>query len=800
LEIEFTDASTGNPAQWTWDFGDNSLPVTDEQNPTHTFINNTDEPVQYTVSLKACNETGCDITLASKLITVYPQGYDNVPIADFTYTQETFIQPFKIRFFNYSVGDINSFLWNFGDGTDNTSDEEPIHVYNAAGTYTVKLTLNPGSDKQAIYSQKIEVLEASPNFAPVDFKWICIANTDNTYSGEGIVGELIDFEINDQSWDRYCEWDMGDGTKYYYIDNPSHAYLSAGTYTVRLKVTNFDGQLIGEKTKLVTVMPNTQIIQPQENEIPFDNQVNDVELFEDGTMVVAKGNTFISYVYDMESGKWVVVSTFVMNDEIVNIAGSNDFMLVGCPYEEYNGETLKGRVYCFKHTGKGKFELSEQSFINDPEYFWYWRFGQYLDIDKDVAVISAYNEQGKHYKITFWKYDQSTGNWILDDVKFTQSQPTPPKIRIKNNMALINSDLYLKQNSGWSMVNSSIEYNDDYIANGQSTNDLNQYYIISARNKIDNSYAYLYKVNGNNIEQLPYLSLSDNMANFASSVALFENYSISGNTGRYTNCDNNFFKSNASAILYRANNADYFYRYKTFIPENLVKDESFGSKVYINKDHVIIYSPGVDNNQYYKAPSIYYYDNYAYFGDRVLYLPDFVTYNLRKDKIRRFTARIIDVAGGNKKATLTKGNYVEMIGQTITLKSGFSVTKGGSFRGVGTICENYNTTEDKYEKQDSYSGKNQFVLAETIFSRHEQNNFIIAPNPTTNQFSIFSNNPDKIITQILLFDTYGKLLRKIVNIRKQKSVNIKIGGLSSGFYYVRIFSRNTFEIKKVMKL
>src|SRR5204863_204672 len=45
LTVQFTDQSTGQVAQWVWDFGDGQ--TSNEQNPSHTYA----QPGTYTVTL-----------------------------------------------------------------------------------------------------------------------------------------------------------------------------------------------------------------------------------------------------------------------------------------------------------------------------------------------------------------------------------------------------------------------------------------------------------------------------------------------------------------------------------------------------------------------------------------------------------------------------------------------------------------------------------------------------------------------------------------------------------------------------
>jgi PKD repeat protein len=54
LTVQFTDASTGNPATWAWDFGDGGTSAL--QSPSHTF-----NPGTWTVSLTVTNVLGSDV-------------------------------------------------------------------------------------------------------------------------------------------------------------------------------------------------------------------------------------------------------------------------------------------------------------------------------------------------------------------------------------------------------------------------------------------------------------------------------------------------------------------------------------------------------------------------------------------------------------------------------------------------------------------------------------------------------------------------------------------------------------------
>lgn len=57
------------------------------------------------------------------------------------------------------VGNISSWLWNFGDGSTST-EQNPNHIFNNSGSYTISLTVNNGSDES--YETKTDYIQVSP--------------------------------------------------------------------------------------------------------------------------------------------------------------------------------------------------------------------------------------------------------------------------------------------------------------------------------------------------------------------------------------------------------------------------------------------------------------------------------------------------------------------------------------------------------------------------------------------------------------------------------------------------------------
>lgn len=130
LQVEFTNASTGDFDTLSWDFGDGS-PTSNESNPTHIFSTGG----VFTVTLTASGVGGEDTQ--THTITVYQ------PVqADFVADSTSGTLPFPVQFQNQSTGDYETVVWDFGDGTPTSTDENPTHIFTKPGIFTVTLTIS----------------------------------------------------------------------------------------------------------------------------------------------------------------------------------------------------------------------------------------------------------------------------------------------------------------------------------------------------------------------------------------------------------------------------------------------------------------------------------------------------------------------------------------------------------------------------------------------------------------------------------------------------------------------------------
>jgi PKD repeat protein len=162
--------------------------------------------------------------------------------ARFTAAPREGVPPHTVYFTDLSLGHIEGWRWDFGDGTTGTQ-QHPAHVYRTPGPHTVSLEVfgddgmntldREGYIKIAPYPRPNVSFEATP------------------LSGE--MPLTVTFSTHPTGTIDSWRWDFGDGVTST-LQHPVHVYTATGLYTVSLEVTGPGGWRVVQQEEYIRVV------------------------------------------------------------------------------------------------------------------------------------------------------------------------------------------------------------------------------------------------------------------------------------------------------------------------------------------------------------------------------------------------------------------------------------------------------------------------------------------------------------------------------------------------------------------
>ncbi len=250
---DLSSLSSGSIASRTWNFGDGT-PPNGNPNPNHLYLNYG----TYTVTLIVTTNNGCKDT-ATKTVVVHP-----LPNAQFSTVNvcEGGIASFNDLSTIPPTDTIQSWTWNFGDGSPVYNNQNTSHLYATKGSYIVQLLVisNFGCTDSIT---KTSFVNPNPivNFTANDTvgcEPLCVTfqNVSSIATGTNI-GWL---------------WSFGDSGPVNNLETPTHCYandsvISPAFYTPSFTVTSDSGCVSSlSKNNYITVYPNPTAsfaVQPQ---------------------------------------------------------------------------------------------------------------------------------------------------------------------------------------------------------------------------------------------------------------------------------------------------------------------------------------------------------------------------------------------------------------------------------------------------------------------------------------------------------------------------------------------------------
>ncbi|MCE9540059.1 MAG: PKD domain-containing protein, partial [Bacteroidetes bacterium] len=254
--MNFNDSSSilsGNIASWLWDFGDASALVI-TQNPGHTYTN----PGTYIVTLIATSNNNCKDTI-TKSVVVHP-----LPDAEFSALN---VCDGSSALFNdlstiLATDTLQSWFWDFGDGSAISNNQNNSHLYSAVGSYTIELLVISNFGCLDSIS-KVRVVNPNPvvNFTASDTlgcEPLCINYQNLSFISVG----------NNVTW----LWNLGDGSPTNNSQDLFHCYTNDSVYSIisytpALTVTSDSGCVSTlSKNNYINVYPQPDAnftVQPQ---------------------------------------------------------------------------------------------------------------------------------------------------------------------------------------------------------------------------------------------------------------------------------------------------------------------------------------------------------------------------------------------------------------------------------------------------------------------------------------------------------------------------------------------------------
>jgi PKD repeat protein len=306
LIIQFTDlsSSTGTTL-YKWDMNNDGIADYTTKNPSHTYMTEG----TYTVRLTVYDAGGSSSEVKTDYITLSAPGTKILPTpvptsastpvptpavvstgapkAQFTASTTQGQSPLTVQFTSQSTGAAPmTYKWDFSDGEGNlpeNSQQNPQwRFWEDAGTsYTVTLTVTNAYGSDTIVKENYINLGTAgqPVVTPTPKPTVTLTPTPKPtvtltpiptptsvsgkaprtqFTASTTQGQTpLTVQFTDRSvttGTTLYKWDINnDGRTDYTTKNPSHTYMAAGTYSVKLIVTNAYGSDTEVKTEYITV-------------------------------------------------------------------------------------------------------------------------------------------------------------------------------------------------------------------------------------------------------------------------------------------------------------------------------------------------------------------------------------------------------------------------------------------------------------------------------------------------------------------------------------------------------------------
>ncbi len=229
--ISFIDQSTGDIANWKWDFSDGTFSTL--PSPVHHYTG-----YNYSVDVTLYVWNADSSSFSSLTVAIFLPDTPGDCTAAFSYEQDS---NNVIFFTDRSVGNVETWRWTFEQWQTSTL-QNPQYAFPGPGTYSINLTIrNADSSCYASKNHYVDAME-DPYHCQADFvhhpEW----------------NNLMEISFLNISLGKITQsyWDFGDSTHSHEV-HPQHLYALPGTYQVTLTVKGPSSICNSTKTESVMV-------------------------------------------------------------------------------------------------------------------------------------------------------------------------------------------------------------------------------------------------------------------------------------------------------------------------------------------------------------------------------------------------------------------------------------------------------------------------------------------------------------------------------------------------------------------
>lgn len=290
ITFDASDSTADNDIDtYTWEFGDGT--VAEGEEVTHSY----DAADDYTVTLTVEDTGGyTDETTQTVSVSDEEEPADVTAEFDFDPAEPEVDEDITFDAIDSTAdNDIDTYTWEFGDGTDEMTTAETIHhSYDSADNFAVTLTVEDSEGNTDSTTQTVTVSESDEPEVTAAFEFD---------PQDPDVDEDITFDASDSSADEGIasySWEFGDGTEETTGEETiTHSYDAEDEYEVTLTVEDENGTT-DTTTQTVSVAADVDPVTASFDFAPPNPAVNELVNFDASTST----GDIVEYRWDFGDG------------------------------------------------------------------------------------------------------------------------------------------------------------------------------------------------------------------------------------------------------------------------------------------------------------------------------------------------------------------------------------------------------------------------------------------------------------------------------------------------------------------